>query len=192
MNRLERLLLAPLGLDSDTFVSRQQEMDPDLVSNLAEKFLEESGDLGAEAIIAGVDSTGPHIYHIDDPGLSVCRDRSAFWAIGIGARHFETNFMSSGYDRTFPLVSSMLLAFSAKKQAERAPGVGKITDMFIVGRKGGFLFRPEMVQAVQQHYEGMVQQFQLARSETVQKMEKDGRLLPIPGGEVIPTQGAKP
>src|SRR5438445_11529080 len=35
--RLERLLLTPLGLNLDTFVSRQQEMEPGLVSDLVGK-----------------------------------------------------------------------------------------------------------------------------------------------------------
>jgi hypothetical protein len=176
--RLERNLLAPLGLDLDTFVSRQQEMDPSLVAELAGKMLDESGDLGVEVIIAGVDSTGPHIYHICDPGVSVCRDRAAFWAIGSGARHFETLFMSAAYDFTYPLIPCLLLACAAKKQAERAPGVGKITDMLIAGKGGVLLFAQERMQAVQRHYEDMERKILQLRFETVQKMERDGEILP--------------
>ena len=92
--RASRLLLAPLGLDVDSFISRQQEMDSDIVQEIVYKMLGEESDIGIDTIIAGIDSTGAHIYRVTDPGEASCCDGSGFVAVGSGSRQFETQFMS--------------------------------------------------------------------------------------------------
>jgi hypothetical protein len=177
-SRLERLWLSPLKLDLDTFISRQQEMDPALVSELAERMQAEEGDLGAEAIIAGVEPTGAvHIYHIDDPGTSVCCDRSGFLAIGYGARHFETLFMSAGYDSKWPFFATLLLAFQAKKLAELAPGVGKSTDIILMRKEGVRAFLPEELNVIEKYNDEFGRRNVQVRSEITQAMANDNKIL---------------
>jgi hypothetical protein len=132
--RAEETYLAPLGLNSRSFLVRQQQMEPSQVALLTQAILE--ARLDVDAIVAGTDDTGSHIYRIGDPGQVMCCDRLGFCAIGSGWRQFETQFMLSGYCRDNSLLDSLLLTYSAKKKAEVAPGVGPATDMVMIHRSG--------------------------------------------------------
>lgn len=132
--RAEETYLAPLGLDASSFIARQQEMEASQVSLLTQAMLD--ARLDVEAIIAGADDTGSHIYRIGDPGQALCCDRSGFCAIGPGWRQFETQFMLAGYCRDQALLDALLLTYSAKKKAEVAPGVGSATDLAMIHRHG--------------------------------------------------------
>jgi hypothetical protein len=142
LRRAESVILKPLGLDVESFKAEQSEMDPSLVARIA-------SDLSnyelppTQAIIIGVDNDGPllksgspgaypHIY-VSKDGRVACYDTTGFAAIGYGDWHAQSQFMFAKHWRGRPLPETLLLAYSAKKHAEVAPGVGKDTDMMIVG-----------------------------------------------------------
>lgn len=127
----EGAILAPLGLDGATFLTKQREMDPQLVRQLATELIN-ADHPAVSAIIAGVDTTGAHIFVVEGPKVS-CRDTVGFASIGIGNWHADSQFMFAGHTRAKPFPETMLLAYSAKKRAEVAPGVGEATDMFTMG-----------------------------------------------------------
>ena len=58
--------LSPLGLDTQSFLTDQQGLSPDLVAGLARDL--RNARLEVEMIVAGVDDLGGHLYRIDDPG----------------------------------------------------------------------------------------------------------------------------
>ena len=101
---------------------------------------------GIETIIAGIDSaTGsvvPHVISIyksqSGDGVVNC-DSVGFAAVGIGARHAESQFMLAGHSRYSPMPETLLLTYLAKKRSEVAPGVGEGTDMFTIGAGLGSL-----------------------------------------------------
>lgn len=64
-------------------------------------------------------------------------DSIGFAAIGVGRGHASSQFMFAAHTRFRPGPETLLLAFSAKKRAEVAPGVGRDTDMFIIGPELG-------------------------------------------------------
>jgi len=131
LKEAEALILAPLGLTGDTFLKRQKTMAPDIVRDITYKLL--AYELDAEAIIAGMDQAGAHIYTIRDPGLETCQDRVGFAAIGIGGPHAESQFMFAKYSPfTWYMPWTLFLTYFAKKRAEVAPGVGQETDMFFI------------------------------------------------------------
>jgi hypothetical protein len=185
--RLERLYLAPLGLNLGTFMARQRKMDPEQVAYLTDRMLDASGDLRAEAIIVGVDSTGPHIYQVADPGTSVCRDKSGFFAIGGGSRHFETVFMSASYDSTWQLMPTLLLMFSAKRQAEMAPGVGRATDMLSMQGNGNQVLTQEQLRIIATHHDNLIQRTIRAREEVIQALTRDFTAAPGEQGSSSPS-----
>lgn len=127
--RAEQIHLSPLGLDTDSFNTRQSTMSPDLVRELAYNL--HIYDIGVDSIIAGVDEDGPHIHLVTHPGIETCWDHTAFVSIGTGARHFESLFMSAcpPYSRSWLLSRALLLAYIAKKKSETAPNVGPETDI---------------------------------------------------------------
>lgn len=130
--RAESDVLAPLGMTMDSFLQRQKQMDSTVVEKLTGEFLEYSMP-ETEALFAGIDPTGAHLYTALGSRLS-CRDDVGFAAIGMGRDHANSLFMFSRHTRFKPAPQTMFLVFSAKKRAEVAPGVGKEgTDMFAVG-----------------------------------------------------------
>ena len=131
----ERAILAPLGLTHESFITRQAEMLPDFVRQIGTELINfNAGDI--EAIITGVDEDGAHIWVAKNEDLR-CYDRAGFAAIGSGEWHAKSSFMFSRHVRFGPLPQTLLLTYAAKKRAEVAPGVGGITDMFVVGPKLG-------------------------------------------------------
>src|ERR1700722_15759798 len=136
--RTESAILDPIGLDYDSFITRQQELSSELVDKLATEVLNfEMSEIGT--IVTGVDPTGPHIYVVSNRGVA-CRDSVGFAAIGAGYWHANSQFMFAGHARSKPIPQTLLLAYAAKKRAEVAPGVGEATDMFWIGPAVGISF----------------------------------------------------
>jgi 20S proteasome alpha/beta subunit len=137
-SRIEQMILNPLGLDRNTFISRQNELQSQLAMKLAGEIL--NFDMPEiETIVAGVDSSGPHIFVVDNKGVTA-RDSVGFAAIGAGYWHANSQFMFSEYARWKPMPEVLLLTYAAKRRAEVAPGVGQGTDMFMIGPNLGSYF----------------------------------------------------
>lgn len=150
----EKKILLPLGLDLESFASASQNMSTDLAMHLATELL--NFDLGVETLVTGVDSTGAHIYTINNPGLASCNDAVGFAAIGIGDNHALAQFMFSRYTRWWVFQRALLLTYSAKRRAEAAPGVGKETDLFYIGpHPQPFLYATELGNEIHRIYEAL-------------------------------------
>ncbi len=89
-----------------------------------------------EAIIAGVDESGAHIYVIDNPGYSNSFDDIGYTAIGSGEYHAIRSFIENYYSVSLPIPQALYVVYEAKKYAEFAPGVGKQTDIVIITEDG--------------------------------------------------------
>ena len=129
----ERAILAPLGLDTESFLVRQREMLPQLVDRITTEL--QCREVEAQTIITGIDARpgGAHIYVVRDDGTLSCNDNVGFAAIGYGEWHAASQFMFSRYTREWTFPRASMLTYSAKKRAEVAQGVGKETDMFWIG-----------------------------------------------------------
>jgi len=174
--RAEQKYLAPLNLDYETFISKQRSLSPRSVATLQSRLLDHV--LGVQAIIAGVDSTGPHIYTVaTEPGeipCEVCHDGMAFVAIGTGHRQFATLLMSLGYTKECGSLRALFLMFSAKKRSEVSPGVGTATDAaFISTGEDAFAFGPEAIKALAQYHDDFTKKVDLARNDVLDKMASD-------------------
>jgi hypothetical protein len=133
-------ILLPLGLTTDTFLTRQNEMSHEFIRDVADRLLDHR--LKADAIIAGIDHTGAHIYKIIDPGVAVCFDTPCFAAIGIGQPHAESHLMTTGFNKNLDVSHVLYAVFSAKMKAEIAAGIGKKTDLFVISGGLRELFTP--------------------------------------------------
>jgi len=136
LKRSEAAILAPLGLNRSTFIEKQQQMAPSLVSQIAQQMINFEIPK-VETIITGVDPTGAHIYVAEDGDIT-CEDVVGFASIGVGRWHANSQFMFAGHTKYSSLPRTAYLTFSAKRRAEVAPGVGVGTDMFIVTSLGGY------------------------------------------------------
>jgi len=131
----EQAILAPLGLSTSSFITQQRELSPELVNQIATELLNFRTQ-SVEALVVGIDNSGSHIFVVND-GAVTCNDTIGFAAIGIGSWHANSQLMFAGHSRLYELPETMLVTYSAKRRAEVAPGVGKGTDMFMIGTQPG-------------------------------------------------------
>jgi hypothetical protein len=139
MRHAEVTVLAPYGLNRKSFVEKLGTLDAALTDRLGQDMLKHSVP-SVEVIIAGVDlrhgKSSPTIWQGFDEEV-MCADTLAFVAIGNGARHAESQFMLASYGFMMPNGEALLLAYTAKRNAEVAPGVGKETDIIAIGPEMG-------------------------------------------------------
>ena len=167
LKRSDTAILAPLGLDHNSFIKRQQEMLPELATRIANQV--QAFDPGSvQAIIAGVDPTGAHIYVATDAELD-CHDHVGFASVGVGAWHANSQLMFGEHAKSDPLPATLLLVYSAKKRAEVAPGVGRNTDMFLISGLGGHVpVAPNVIQELEAIYQ--------REKERIKEAEATGRV----------------
>ncbi len=133
----EDLILAPIGLNTDTFLAQQKEMSEHVASALTAQLQDFVGP-DVRALVVGIDNLSSHLYEIDGHGTVRCYDDVGFAAIGIGASHANSVMTQNGYYNNLSLAPALAVAYTAKKAAETAPGVGTNTDIQIILRGGGF------------------------------------------------------
>lgn len=134
--RAESEVLVPNFLNLEKFKQlQQQNFDSEAMKSIREKLEEfyesfrNSLDYETEAIIAGFDSEGAHLYRLERDKLTVATE-TGYTAIGIGAYHADTHFQLSHYTSNYSYGDAILTLYEAKKRAELAEGVGFQTDMF--------------------------------------------------------------
>jgi 20S proteasome alpha/beta subunit len=136
------------------FLAGQQHLSPDLVLRLT--FNIEHERLQVALLIVGVDSSGAHIYLVEDPGASSCYDAVGFCAIGSGEHHAELAFIRSNYSESVSLKDALLLAYRAKRDAETAPGVGgRYTDLAYMDDEGLHVFSKGDLEILDGAYEAL-------------------------------------
>lgn len=153
--RAEAALLAPLGLNMESFLDRQRSMDAGLVERLSTSLV---GYMlpHTSCIIAGIDHTGPHLWTIHD-GAVACLDQQAFAAIGAGVWHANSQMMQGKHSRTRTASETLVLTHLAKKRAEVSPSVGEATDILMLGPQLGQhgLLKPDYLLKLDDDYEAL-------------------------------------
>jgi len=170
--RAEQTILLPLGLTHDAFLQLQGTMEPTLVGRISEDLVRYALPK-MSALIVGIDTNGAHIYEIHE-GDSGCFNTIGYAAIGAGARHAKAHFMLSGQASTTSSAETVWATYLAKKRSEVAPGVGKTTDMFMLGPRLGYstwLNEPTMSQ-LHKVYEQTINHEQEARKLASKEMSE--------------------
>lgn len=168
----EDVILAPLGMNTDTFLAQMKDMTDSFANEIKEQLQRFSGH-SVEAIIVGSDGDAVHMYEVDSRGSVSCMDDVQFHAIGAGAWHAKSHLMQAGYARTFTnLATAMAQTYTAKRRAELAPGVGKPTDMHLVLKDQWYpISRADIAKLDELYAEYTSQQSALAL-ETVAKLQE--------------------
>lgn len=176
---LERRVLSLYGLTLTSLAEKLKEADGkfmDTLNDRIKKFLDDFESV--ETIITGIDDSGPHIYVVKDGEIS-CHDKLGFAAIGIGGYHAISHFMLSSYSRTDSESKALLTTHQAKKKAEISPGVGKATDMCVIGpTKGSFspITQPplpkDVVQDLDKYYEKYTKKISKLNKKTEEEIVK--------------------
>lgn len=153
---MEDQILLPHGLESmDKFYETQKTMLEPVAKSIFNDI--EDFDLELDLMIASVDRDGAHIVVIEDPGTASTWDELAYNAIGSGYAHAETTLIMRDYDPLWSLAEALLSVYTAKKAAEKAPGVGqRLTHMAVVDDHSVTMLTEEQVRQIDVVYQERV------------------------------------
>lgn len=84
-------------------------------------------------VIAGKDENSCYIYTITNPGQKVCHNAIGYVAVGSGGPHAIYQFLDSEYKKSMDKEEVIAIVKSAKKRSEKAPGVGRETQITEIG-----------------------------------------------------------
>jgi len=169
--RAESKYLTPFGIGYEEFFSKVSDKNSTLAVDIAQKIYSER--LGIQAIIAGTDDTGAHLYSVgkDEDGgiLPVCHDDRGFVAIGAGFRQFEIECMRVGFTSQYQWVKALWMMMVAKLRAEVSPGVGQKTDAVLVIDSVPY-FREQEINEIISGLRGHEAQVKKTRDIEIEKM----------------------
>jgi 20S proteasome alpha/beta subunit len=131
-NRTEETILRPLlGLDFAQFQALVgQSSSSQILQQVIGMIMQHN--LQLDILVAGVDDSGSHLFAITHPGVLMPMDTNGFTAIGSGGLHAAVRLSLGQHTKTATLVETVYSVYEAKRAAEVAPGVGKLTDMAII------------------------------------------------------------
>jgi hypothetical protein len=159
----EDLYLAPLGLNTDSFIAQQNEMSSSFVATLREQMQNHRSEEVAALVVGSQSVRGirtVRIFEVSTLGIVTCHDDVGFAAIGIGAWHAKANLMQAGYVNTLFFPAALGLSYAAKKASEVAPGVGDNTDVSIVFKDRVEPLRQDLADALPELYKSYAERRQ--------------------------------
>ncbi|MGE5288627.1 MAG: hypothetical protein ACM3ML_15800 [Micromonosporaceae bacterium] len=152
MNAAEAQILLPRGLTLATFYEKHQQLLSQITENLDQSLA--SFDPEVELIVAGVDSSGGHLFTVNNPGGSTeCHDVIGTVAIGSGEIHAVQSMIGFGHAATQPVKDTIFHVFASKRRAELAPGVGRDTDFMILSASGAMRLPDKVLATLSELYE---------------------------------------
>ena len=124
-------VLGRFGMDMKTFVKSGKRRFTESAYAILHNEIREV-KLGCEFLVAGFDAAKhPHIFTVSEPGIDSVYDKPGFCSIGTGkwAAEGMLYYRQQTVDRT--LHETVLNVCAAKFMAERIPGVGETTFLFV-------------------------------------------------------------
>jgi hypothetical protein len=162
--QLEEQILAPRGLDLNSFYGAHNSLNPQITAMLDNQMAQ--FNLGVELLLAGVDPSGAHIHTVYNPGrVERLHDPIGYAAVGSGTIHALQSMIGFGHCASADYHETVFRVYASKRRAEVAPGVGRDTDMAVISGTGThWLTRQELEQL-----EGIFEDFQSATDSTLRE-----------------------
>lgn len=133
--RMEQQLLAPRGLDFQSFYDRHATLNGQITFAIDQQM--QQYNLGVEFLLAGADDTGVHIYSVHNPGRpELLHDVIGYAALGSGGIHAIQSMIGFGHSPNADYQETVFRAYASKRRSEVAPGVGSDTDMAVISTDG--------------------------------------------------------
>jgi 20S proteasome alpha/beta subunit len=144
--RMQEDLLTPRALDLESFYGAHNALNPQIVAMIDNQMSQYN--LGVEVLLAGVDSSGAHVYSVQNPGgAERLHDIIGYAAIGSGAIHAVQSMIGFGHTANAGYHETVFRAHASKRRAEAAPGVGAESDIAVISSTSvHWLTDPEMEQ----------------------------------------------
>jgi len=135
IRRLEEMFTRPIGYDFGRFMTDGlKNMGPQLHLNVVQQMGQ--FNLGADFIFVEFAAQQARVALIAHPGTLRWLDSQEFYAIGSGSSHAVSSLLLSDHTIKCSCEQAVLNVYTAKRMAQRAPGVGVTTDLQIVTRVG--------------------------------------------------------
>lgn len=135
LERAEAQIFSPRGLTLPQYYQMHQQLLPQVTGGLDNALA--TFDLGVEMIVAGVDASGGHLHTVVNPGgHQECHDLIGYVAVGSGAMHALQSMIGFSHSAAQPLAETVFRMLASKQRAELAPGVGRETDLIVIGADG--------------------------------------------------------
>jgi 20S proteasome alpha/beta subunit len=115
-----------------TYLEKQSQMYGQLAMLQTQQF-----NLNVDLIIAGTDNKGAFVDQISNPGVLVPLQKLGYASIGTGALHAVVYLSLCGQTTRRGVAETIAHVYIAKRTAEVAPGVGRETDMAVIGAQLG-------------------------------------------------------
>lgn len=162
--KLEQDILVKIGLNLKTYYDRNQTISPNIVANVALAMNQYNFNLSI--LVAGVDSNGPHIFRVDNPGRIETFDSIGHCSVGSGELHAISTFIANDYDPNLDLDHVVAMVYEAKKKSEKAQGVGEETDICIICNDGIIKLPDDKMEKLNEFYNKKTEQEKRSVSET--------------------------
>lgn len=148
---IEEEFLSSRGFTIDSFYKNMSELSPQIAIPIDSKIVDY--DLGVDIVLGGKDDDGAHIYLILNPGIARCYNSMGYVATGSGMPHSLHSFITNNYHPDISFKEALFLAYEAKRLAERAPGVGRRTDIWVIDENGIKEISPIVLKELDEIYE---------------------------------------
>jgi ATP-dependent protease HslVU (ClpYQ) peptidase subunit len=147
-------VLCPRGLsDLDHFHKIQCHLNPEFVFGVQGNI--DRYDYGLEIILAGgVGET--QIYGVVNPGTAYCFDAIGFHAIGSGTTHALNAMIARECYAGKCLLETLMIVYEAKRLAQKAPGVGVVTDIAVLEEDRFLAIPRQEIQSIEPIYQRWV------------------------------------
>ncbi|MFA6399458.1 MAG: hypothetical protein WCW44_03770 [archaeon] len=131
---VEEKFLNSRGLKFKQFYSKGCPLPIELFKDLDEriKLFQLNFEEMVSLIIAGIDSSGTHIFEVTGNGQLTAKDYLGFSIIGEGQRLSFPEITKNKYSTSASLGEVLFRVFNAKKISERVSSVGKETDLGVI------------------------------------------------------------
>ncbi len=163
--QIEVEVFAPRGITiSQYYGGLQMQMLPQIVGALDNHLA--TYNYGTDFLIAGVDDSGAHLYHLTHPGgIAQNFQTIGFTAIGTGSLHAVQSLIGFGHTPARGIDETIFSVYASKRRAEVAPGVGRDTDLMVVDQAG----RRTLSNTALDQLEALYQEYQRPVSDELKK-----------------------
>jgi 20S proteasome alpha/beta subunit len=128
--KMDQDILSKIGINLQSFYASNRALAQEVVAQTIQAMAAYNYNLSI--LITGVDTSGGHIYRIDNPGRLETFDVIGHCAIGSGELHAISTFVANDYTPTLDLNHVLELTYEAKRRSEKAQGVGEKSDIYII------------------------------------------------------------
>jgi hypothetical protein len=157
LSKAEGEILAARGWTLEKFISEGAKLlPPTTYANMDTRLA--LYDLEASLILAGYGGVGAEGYAsiltVRNPGIVTDHTKLGFWCIGSGSTLAQTSMFNRDYSWSFSVEKAAYMVYEAKRNAERATGVGtKETDIAVITPKGAGRIVPKDVEGLKSIYD---------------------------------------